>query len=719
MKKIFYSLMAVALCACSQSEVDDAVTPPQPENNGLKFTVVDNGYHNEDGTRVTYGDGVSYVATFEEGDQIGVYAITSMGTDNTPAAYKFENKPLTLTNGVWKSSESLDLTDVKVLFAYAPYRSDASVEGDFKPSFTGADGNWAVDNGNMRNAFFVGGNTFNVTDNSTKEKFEAADWMGAAVNLTGTEKTITFNMIHMRGMVELTTHKDVTLEDLTLAIGSDAGTKYHFTPYHIETADKHVYRILTTEYRSVNIIYATIKDINIVKKFKKTPKETSLGAGKCIQVNIAYTPAETITVGAGQSLAAILTEKYGADYATNGKVTTLRLAGELQGTIPTDGNWTNIKDEDSDWATLRSLTTLKSLDMYQLTNTSLPKNWLKGDAAARTALTSLVLPSKLEIIGGDALQVANVANIDVPATVTEIGTGAFWGCSNLSVRIPEGSALATVGNGVFYNVKAVYTYESNLNVLVLPETLSSIGQDGAFYSIDNLRKVVFKGETAPNINNNGTAAFANTNATIYVPNKANYYGKSLFPGKTVFVGPVLTADNYASSYTYLDGDAPNKGIPALCDGPADTFWHSDYNYYHDYDQWGIYIDITLPKEYSNLKVSYTSRFNSTNQLPKKVRIGVSADGENFNETNVYDAAALATTKNETKELAITATSSYKKVRFGVIRSVGGGNSYNPETEKGDINNQDENGYYIAENKTQAYVYTALSELTVYEETWTE
>ncbi len=721
MKKIFYSLMAAALCACSQSEVDDVVTPPQPENNGLKFTVVDNGFVNEDGTRVTYGDGVSYAATFEEGDQIGVYAITSMGTDNTPAAYKFENKPLTLTNGVWKSSESLDLTDVKVLFAYAPYRSDASVEGDFKPSFTGADGNWAVDNGNMRNAFFVGGNTYNVTDNSTKEKFEAADWMGAAVNLTGTEKTITFNMIHMRGMVELTTHKDVTLEDLTLAIGSDAGTKYHFTPYHIETADKHVYRILTTEYRSVNTIYATIKDINIVKKFKKTPKETSLGAGKCIQVNIAYTPAETITVGAGQSLAAILTEKYGADYATNGKVTTLRLAGELQGTIPTDGNWTNIKNEDSDWATLRSLTTLKSLDMYQLTNTSLPKNWLKGDAAARTALTSLVLPSKLEIIGGDALQVENVTNIDIPATVTEIGTGAFYYyCSKMSIRIPEDSQLTTVGTGTFYNTKAVYTYENDLNVLVLPETLTNIGAGSAFGYVNQLRKVIFKGETAPTILNSDNA-FLGTNATIYVPNKANYYGKSLFPGKTVFVGPVLTVDNYRAvdinglSFTH----AGEGSLSALCDGPVDTHWHSDYTYYHDYDQWGIFIDITLPKEYNNLKLSYTSRYNSTGQLPRKVRIGVSADGNTFTETNVYDATALATKAKETKELAISASSPYTKVRFGVIRSQGGGNSYNPETEKGDINNQDENGYYIAENKTQAYVYTALSELTVYEDTWQE
>ncbi len=674
---------------------------------------------------------------------IGIFAIKSAGTEGTTYttatpytptddAYTVSNAKLTLTNGTWvltdaEGNANVDFGDADLLLAYRPYRADAKIPAwtsddyvEGRPSFIGAKGSWDINT--VDNRFFV--HPYNENwDTSTIEKFENADWMGDAASVDSNTKEVTFNMTHMRGMVELTTDKNVKLTEMLVGFGENAaGNK--FVPYFVNENDdnrtKNIYRILTTEYRNPLTIYAAIEDLNIVKKYRKVINNDAYKkAGVRYCVNINYTPAETITVGAGQSLAAILTEKYGADYATNGKVTTLRLAGELQGTIPTDGNWTNIKDEDSDWATLRSLTTLKSLDMYQLTNTSLPKNWLKGDAAARTALTSLVLPSKLKIIGGDALQVANVANIDVPATVTEIGTGAFWGCSNLSVRIPEGSALATVGNGVFYNVKAVYTYESNLNVLVLPETLSSIGQDGAFYSIDNLRKVVFKGETAPNINNNGTAAFANTNATIYVPNKANYYGKSLFPGKTVFVGPVLTADNYASSYTYLDSDAPNKGIPALCDGPADTFWHSDYNYYHDYDQWGIYIDITLPKEYSNLKVSYTSRFNSTYQLPKKVRIGVSADGENFNETNVYDAAALATTKNETKELAITATSSYKKVRFGVIRSVGGGNSYNPETEKDDINNQDENGYYIAENKTQAYVYTALSELTVYEETWTE
>ncbi len=685
MKKIFYSLMAVALCACSQSEVDDVVTPPQPENNGLKFTVVDNGFVGEDGTRVSYGEygtANAYHATFEEGDEIGVYAIKSadlalvVGEDGTPAenedrytpsAYVVDNAKLTLTSGKWTGS--IDFKDADLLFAYAPYR-DVNL-GDGAPAFKkNEDGSYAIHTGNNR--FFV--HPYLTLDNSG-DNFEAADWMGAAAKVTSDTKEVTFNMIHMRGMVELTTDKNVELTDLTLAIGGDGGTQYHFTPYHIATSDKNVYRILTTEYRSTNTVYATIKDLNITKKYKKTLSGN--GAGKCFRVNIAYTPAETITVGNGTTLANALAGMSPAP-------TTLRLAGTLS---------------DEDWATLQGLS-LTSLDMYNLSNTSIPDNWMKNAATLKESLTSLVLPNGLTTIGSDALQVKNVTNIDIPATVTEIGTGAFYWSTNTTIRIPEGSQLATVGNGTFYNTKAVYTYDNNFNVLVLPETLTSIGRDGAFGAVNQLKKVVFKGETAPTISNEGINAF-NTNVTIYVPN-TSYKDKGLFPGKTVFAGPILTVDNYRAvdkdGYSFTD--TQEGSLSALCDGPANTHWHSDYHYLHNYDKWGIYIDITLPKAYSNLKLSYTSRYNGTGQIPQRVIIGVATDNGEFTETDVYDinddATALATAANETKELAISATSSYNKVRFGVIRTPIG-------TATGD----------------NAEVWTALSELTVYEDTWQE
>lgn len=686
MKKIFYSLMAAALCACAQSEVEDVVTPPQSENGGLKFEVVDNGYLNENGTRVTYGEyGTpdAYKATFGEGDAIGVYAIKSsdMANDGTPDAYVVENAKLTLTNGVWKGS--VDFQDADLLFAYAPYRANVNL-GDGKPLFTGAQGSWAVSTGNNR--FFV--HPYLTLDNSTKELFDAADWMGAAVNLTGNETTITFNMQHMRGMVELTTDKNVELTDLKLAIGGDNGAQYTFKPYHVNAADnartKNVYRILTTEYRSQNTVYATIQDLNIVKKYKKTLSAESVGAGKCALVNIGYAPAPVITVSADKSLAATLTELYGDDYATDPALTTLRLAGELQ---------------EADWATLQSLTKLTSLDMYQLTNKSIPANWMKNAATLRDALTTLVLPNTLETIGGDALQfdAAKKISLELPTSVTTIGNGAFYNNQNMSICIPENSNLQTIGQGAFLNVGTIYTDPASVNVLKIPASVTKI--DGAAFGGAGLTKVIFQSENAPEIVNGAYAVTFNTAVKVYVPNSANYKDKGLFPGMTVFVGPGLTAENYYTPYTFSGGWTDGIGLAGLCDGVTGVggkHWHSKYS--GTYDEWGIYIDITLPTKetgYNPLTVSYTTRSENGNGAPTKVRMAVSNDGETYTAVGEDFATSTLPGGNETITFGPITVGTNKYVRFAILEAKG----VSVVGETGQSAN--------------------LAELTVYEETWTE
>lgn len=691
MKKFFYSILAVALCSCTTSEVDDAVTAPQPEKEGVKFVVVDNGYQNEDGTRVQYGaydTEEAYKATFEEGDAIGVYAIRSSDiASNVPTAYVVQNAKLTLTDGIWKGA--IDFEDADLLFAYAPYRENVNLNSG-KPSFVGEAGSWAVDTGNNR--FFV--HPYNTVDNGSKALFDAADWMGAAVNLTGDEETITFNMIHMRGMVELTTDKNVVLSDLKLAIGSDSGTQYTFTPYFVNQEDanrtKNVYRILTTEYRSQNTVYATIEDLNIVKKYKKTLSANSTGAGKCAKVNISYTPAPTVTVGAGKTLAETLTELYGEDYATNEELQSLRLKGELQGADAASG----------DWATLRSLTTLKTLDMYNLTNESIPANWLCGDAApVRNSLTTLILPNVLTTINMNALQVggnAPLANIDIPASVTSIGQGAFWYCYGLSIRIPEDSRLQTIGQGAFYYVKAVYTYENNNSLLVLPSTLTSIGGGSAFYNIGTLKKVVFKGETAPTID---SSAFNSTSCVIYVPQRDGYYGQ--FPGKTVAIAPTLTVDNYSSPYTSSD----SKGLAGLCDDDYSTYWHTPYAGEQQGDEvYGQYIDITLPAAQSSLAVQYVTRAYA-NATPTKIDIYVGNDGETWEKvfalTKDDDNLPQDASKAFTTELQ-TVDAPFTKVRFAIT-----------EAKQGSLCGT------IAASGGFAEASTSLAELAVYEDMWTE
>lgn len=698
MKKIFYSMMAVALCSCAQSEVDDVITPPQPEKNGLKFEVVDNSFTGEDGTRVSYGQygsDAAYKATFENNDAIGIFAINTSGTDMmvaddvgknegakvpVEAAYKVKNAKLTLSNGNWiltgpNGETEVDFTDADLLFAYAPYDENKTINStvgqDGRPSFILTNGDWEINKGNNR--FFV--HPYNVTDNSG-DNFKANDWMGAVAKVPASnEEKVTFNMIHMRGMVELTTDKEVELKELTL---SYIGTP--FTPYLFATTEtQKVYRILTTEYRNGFTVKATIQDKNIIKKYTKTIAAKS--AGCCSRLNIAYKPAETITVSAGESLADILANKYGTDYATNGKVTTLRLAGELQ---------------KADWATLQGLA-LTSLDMYQLTNTSITDDWMKNAVKLRDALTSLVLPNGLTTIGGDALQFSSskVISIELPASVTTIKAGAFYNNQNMSICIPENSNLQTIGEGAFLNVKNIYTDPASVNVLKIPASVTKI--DGAAFGGAGLTKVIFQSETAPEIVNGAYAKTFNESVKVVVPN--NSYKGKFTTGMTVFVGPGLTASNFNTPYTFVPGGwTDGIGLAGLCDGVtvSGKHWHSRYS--GTYDEWGIYIDITLPTKetgYNPLTVSYTTRYENGNGAPTKVRMAVSSDGKTYTQVGEDFTTTTLPGGNETITFGPITVGANKIVRFAILEAKGV--SVVGQTEQS----------------------ANLAELTLYEETWTE
>lgn len=696
MKKIFYSLMAVTLCACAQSDVEDVVTPPQVEDNNLKFTVVDNGFLNENGTRVAYGEGTA--ATFEEGDVIGIFAIKSAGTEGTTYttatpytptddAYTVSNAKLTLTNGTWvltdaEGNANVDFGDADLLLAYRPYRADAKIpawtSGDYaegRPSFIGAKGSWDINT--VDNRFFV--HPYNENwDTSTIEKFENADWMGDAASVDSNTKEVTFNMIHMRGMIELTTDKNVELIEMKVGFGKDAAGNT-FKPYFVNENDanrtQNVYRTLTTEYRNALTIYATIQDVNIVKKYKKVIDEADYKkAGVRYRVNIAYKPVPTVTVGDGTSLADALA-------GMNPTPTTLRLKGTLS---------------EDDFTTLKNLTALTTLDMSALTNTSLVDSWLAGAPVIET-LTTLVLPSELETIDHNALQVTKVTHIDIPATVKTIAIGAFWGRGQLSVCIPEDSQLQTIGDGAFNYVKAVYTDPNNENVLKMPASVTSI-ENNAFANISTMEKLIFQSTEAPTIG--GANTFGGTNkATIYVPNSANYKGKGLFPGHTVIVGPTLTADNYSSPYTVTyDGD----GLPALCDGDINTYWHTAWQAPKSGDAtYGQYIDITLPEgvTMSSLMIQYGTRKQNNNAVPEIIDVYTSTDGNWGNPlfTLTKDVNTLPTGAGETyTSEKYTASAPFTKIRFAITQSALGSLTAGENSES-----------------------TSLSELSIYEDKWTE
>lgn len=109
-------------------------------------------------------------------------------------------------------------------------------------------------------------------------------------------------------------------------------------------------------------------------------------------------------------------------------------------------------------------------------------------------ISSITLPTTLTNIGNNAFSSTKLQSIEIPASVTSIGDYAFYYCKNLvSVTFAPNSALQTIGNYAFASNE--YTYEdgseSQLTSIELPASVTSIG-DGAFQYCRKLNTVTFE-----------------------------------------------------------------------------------------------------------------------------------------------------------------------------------------------------------------------------------
>ena len=78
---------------------------------------------------------------------------------------------------------------------------------------------------------------------------------------------------------------------------------------------------------------------------------------------------------------------------------------------------------------------------------------------------------------------------NIPKTVTEIGSHAFYDCSNLSgATFEAGSQLTSIGEQAFQL--------SSLTSIIIPASVTSIGED-AFIGCSNLSHVTFTGDMIP------------------------------------------------------------------------------------------------------------------------------------------------------------------------------------------------------------------------------
>ena len=141
-----------------------------------------------------------------------------------------------------------------------------------------------------------------------------------------------------------------------------------------------------------------------------------------------------------------------------------------------------------------------------------------------SGLTSIEIPASVTIIGSSAFyNCSGLTSIEIPASVTIIGSSAFYNCSGLtSVLFGEDSRLASIGEYAFYNC-------SGLTNITIPDNVTSI-YEKTFCNCSGLMSVSF--DKNSQLTSIGDSAFYGCNGltSIEIPSGVTDIGYNIFFG---------------------------------------------------------------------------------------------------------------------------------------------------------------------------------------------
>lgn len=166
---------------------------------------------------------------------------------------------------------------------------------------------------------------------------------------------------------------------------------------------------------------------------------------------------------------------------------------------------------------------------------------IAGEASnGSTCAGALVIPEGVSSIAANAFREAPLTSIEIPASVTAIGTYAFNSASELSsVTFKEGSLLEYIGSNAFQSA-------TKLESITIPSTVTSI-EFAAFAGTDNLTSVVFSPTSS--LESIGQDAFygATSLASIAIPSSVTSIGMGAFEEARALTAVTFEPDSALTS----------------------------------------------------------------------------------------------------------------------------------------------------------------------------